>query len=570
MIALIEVAKGLEPADLILKNAKLVNVFSGEIYKTDIAIKHGYIAALGTGYSGTEEIDLQEQFVIPGFIDAHVHIESSMLSLSQFSKAILPLGTTTVIADPHEITNVCGSAGFRYMLKSSKFSMLNVFFMVPSCVPATHLESSGIAFNYEDVEYFMGKKKVLGLAEMMNYPGVINGSKKVMKKILLALESGKLIDGHAPGLTGKDLSAYVASGISSDHECTNKEEALEKLRTGMYIMIREGTGAKNLNDLLPFVTKENYSRCLLATDDRCPTDIVNEGHINYAVKKAIKNGLDPMMAIKMATINVADYFGLKDVGAILPGKSADILVVKSLENLEISKVFKDGMLVAEDGKYLKTTSAVQSKWVYNTVNTGDIVEEDLKIPRKSDKIRVIETIEHQLLTKELIHSAKIENDYVVADPDNDIIKLLVIERHFATHNIGKGFVKGLGIKSGAVASTVSHDSHNLVVTGTNDSDMFLAINTIIEMNGGICVVKDNQVLAKLPLPIAGLMSDASLEEVYQGKGSLDDAVKKLGSIKEDPFMKLAFLSLPVIPKLKLTDKGLVDVDKFDFVDLFVE
>ncbi len=564
---IIDIALGKNKADIVLKNGNIVNVFTGEIEKADVAIYKEYIAGIGK-YKGKKEIDASNLYITPGLIDSHVHIESSLLTVPEYSKAVVPLGTTSVFIDPHEIANVLGLDGIRFMLKSSKYNPLNVFVMLPSCVPATDMETSGAELRAFDLLPFINDEWVKGLAEVMNFPGVIYKATEVVDK--LRLLENRIIDGHSPGLKGKELNAYVSAGIQSDHECIAPDEAMEKLRRGMYIMIREGTVAKNLADLIPIVNENTVKRCLWATDDRHPEDLLNEGHINFLLKKAIGLGLNPIWAIQMATINATQYFKVPKLGAIAPGYIADIVLFNNLKEFKAKLVLKNGEIVSENGKYIHTYPEEYRATlkIRSTINIKWISPKDLQIYAKGKRVNVIEIVNNQLITKRLVTEAKIENGFAVSDTLHDIIKCLVVERHFASDNIGKGFVKGFGIKQGAIASSVAHDSHNIIVIGVDDDDIEKAIVHIRKINGGFCVVKDGEVLADLALPIAGLMSSDSLESVNKKLVRLNKASKLLGITIEKPFLMMSFLSLPVIPELKLTDKGLVDVNKFKFIDLF--
>ena len=564
---LIRVARGDSPVDLLLKNVKLVNVVSGEIYPTDIAIAGQFVVGIGPGYSGHNELDLTGLYAAPGFIDGHVHIESSMVTISQFARAVVPLGTTSVIADPHEIANVMGYEGIRFMMESAKYNPLNVFFMLPSCVPSTKMETAGSQLRAFDILPFMGEKWVVGLGEVMNFPGVIQGDEEVLDKLKITTE--KRIDGHAPGVSGKNLSAYIAAGISSDHESTTPEEALEKLRMGMYIMIREGTGTKNLRDLLRMVTPENSRRCIFCTDDRHPHDILNEGHINFMIKTAIDYGIDPITVMRMATLNAAEYFNLRKLGFLAPGNFADIVIIEDLKKLNVKMVIKNGETVAENGQLnyhptfkpdVKLRSSVNIKWLEGN---------EFQIPVRGERCRVIGLIRDQIVTEELIETPKVENGFIQSDPDRDILRCYVVERHHASGNIGKGLVKGFGLKKGAIASSISHDSHNIVVVGVNNEDIFKVVAQINKMGGGLAVACDGQIIDVLELPIAGLLSPEPLEVVNEKLQILNQKTYQLGCRLEDPFMTISFLALPVIPRLKITDLGLVDVDKFEFVDLFI-
>lgn len=561
---IIKYARGEEEVDLLLKNVRLVNVLSGEIHLTNVAVARTRIVGFGE-YRAKEVLDLDGYYLCPGFIDGHVHIESSMLTIPEFARVVVPHGTTAVVIDPHEIANVLGLDGIRYMLESSKYNPLSVYVMLPSCVPATDMETSGSQLASYDIAPLFGNPWVLGLAEMMNYPGVIFGDGEVLAKIASA--RGHPIDGHAPGLSGKDLAAYIAAGIGSDHECTTLEEAREKLRMGMYVMIREGSTAKNLRDLLPLVTPANARRMMFVTDDRHPGDLIREGHIDHVIRLAIDQGIDPVLAIQMATLNPAEYFGLKDLGAIAVGRQADMVLFDNFKDFRILKVWRAGTLVAEDGKIIpweRPSRPIPLRSSMNIKWEGV----DFRIPAQSSKVKVIEVIPGQIVTRKLVTEAKIVDGYAVSDVERDILKIAVIERHTASGNMGKGFVKGFGLKKGAIASSVAHDSHNIVVVGVSDEDMMRAVKEIEAMKGGLVAVADGQVLARLPLPIAGLMSEKSAYEVEAELEELLRATKTLGCVLEEPFMALSFLALPVIPELKLTDKGLVDVTEFRFVNLF--
>ncbi|HIC89168.1 MAG TPA: adenine deaminase [Anaerolineae bacterium] len=567
LATIVKVARGDAAADLVLRSARLVNVLSGEIEETDIAIYRAWIAGLGSGYEGKEEVDLDGAYVAPGFIDAHVHIESSMITVPEFASAVLPHGVTTVVTDPHEIANIFGLEGIRYMLATSQNLPLSVFVMAPSCVPATHMATSGAALSPDDIASLLDEPRVLGLAEMMNFPGVVYGDETVIEKI--SLFRGRPLDGHAPGLTSKALNAYVAAGIGSDHECTTVKEAREKLARGMYILIREATNAHNLHDLLPLVTPGNARRCCFCTDDRQPADLLDQGSIDYLVRLAIQYGLDPITAICMATLNSSEWFGLRDRGAVAPGRRADLIVFDSLDDLHIRRVYSGGTLVAEDGQLRPWPSAPHVAESRTSMNVAwDRL--DFRIPAQSHRVRVIGAVENQLITEHLLEEARVENGFAVADVTRDILKMAVVERHKGTGNVGLGFVKHIGLKRGALASTVAHDHHNIVVIGADDMSMITAVRAIAEMGGGMVVANGDQVLARLPLPVAGLMSDQPIDVVRSRSDELLDAAAMLGSRLHDPFMAMSFLALEVIPHLKLTDQGLVDVDQFNFVPLFAE
>ncbi len=565
LVEVIRASLGEKRVSLLLKNAKLVNVLSGEIYDTSVAVDHGLVVGFGD-YEAEHVIDLGGKYLTPGFIDGHMHMESSMIEPTEFSKVVVPRGTTTVVVDPHEIANVRGIEGIKYILRANKVVPLDIYAMVPSCVPATPLETSGARLTAEDIGPSFTKDRILGLGELMDFPGVIHKNPHVLRK--MKVRGIKRIDGHAPGVSGKPLYAYIAAGAVSDHECTTYEEALEKLRLGMYIMIREGSVTRDLDALLPLVTPVNMRRCMFVTDDREPIDLLNEGHMNFVVKKAISRGMEPPVAIAMASINTAEYFGLKNVGAVAPGYIADLLVIEDFHNFKITHVFKKGKLVAMDGKPLFSPEKVDPSPVTNTVNLPPLSVDNFKIKAKGEYINVIGLIPDQIVTKKLKMQAKVVDGEVVADPERDILKMVVVERHHATGNIGHAFAQGFGIKRGAIASTVAHDSHNLIILGANDEDMLVAAKRIQEIQGGQVVVVDGEVKAELPLPIGGLMSDMPLEEVILHLKQLDDVTKELGSKVPHPFMTLSFMALPVIPELKVTDKGLVDVNKFDFIDIF--
>lgn len=566
---IIKVSCGKDLADVVLKNAKLVNVLSEEIYETDIAIIGDKIAGISGNYVGKTEIDLEGAYVTPSFIDGHVHLESSMLMPSEFAKLVLASGTTTVIADPHEISNVMGLQGISFMREASKNLPLDVFMMLPSCVPATDLETSGVELNSYDLALLIDAPWVLGIAEMMNFPGVINCDNSVLSKINLGLTKDKRIDGHAPNLCGKSLDAYIASGVTSDHECTNPDEAVEKLRAGMYIMVREGTAAKDLRALVPMLKKYNTRKCMFVTDDRHPEHL--KKHISDMVRIAVSEGVDLIKSIQMASLNTAEYFGLKNLGAIAPGYLADILVFKDLKEFEPYMVFKKGQLVAREGNVLVDMNSMRIPALRGSVNIKYLEREDLKIkaPEHKNLVKVINVIPNQLITKQTIEKIPLKDGFAIPDVEQDILKIAVIERHKASGNIGLGFVKGFGLKSGAIASTVAHDSHNMIVIGTNDEDIYYAAVELVKSQGGKIIVENGKTLAHLPLPIAGLISDKTFEQVEKNLIELDIAAKQIGCSLSDPFMSMAFLSLSVIPELKITDKGLVDVNDFKITDLFV-
>lgn len=561
----IAVARGAQKADLVLHGGSLVNVFSGEIYQTDVAVCGGKIAGLGS-YEGHTIIDVSSKFILPGFIDSHVHSESSMLSPAEFARAVIPHGTTAVIADPHEIANVLGRTGIEYMLSASEGLPLDFYFMLPSCVPTTSLETSGARLTAADLLPFLKHRRVLGLAEVMDYPGVLHGEPDVLRK--LKAFSHTVIDGHAPGLSDYDLSAYAGAGISSDHECTTANEAQRKVRLGMTVFMREGSAAKDLEALLPAVTRANARFFTLATDDSQPGDL-KRGSINQLIKKAIRLGLDPIVAVQMATINAARHFGLRQKGAVLPGHDADMVVIDDLKNFAVEKVFTAGKLVAEGGTCIADIKSRPHERTRGTVRMGPIEKKDIMVKAKTGLARVIELIPDRIETKCSIMPVTAQGGNVVSDIHNDILKLVVIERHKASGNRGVGLIKGLGLKAGAIAATVAHDSHNIITTGITDEDILAAVSRVQKIQGGLVVVNNRKVIAELPLPVAGLMSDKRLDVVVNKLAEIDLAVKGLGVTCEHPFGILSFLALPVIPELKLTDRGLVDVKQFKFVDLFV-
>jgi adenine deaminase len=564
----IRIASGDGMVDLLIKNGRVVDVFSGEIEKRDVAIFGGVIIGF-EDYRAREIIDVKGDFLCPGLIDGHVHIESSMVTIPEFARAVLPNGTTSVVIDPHEIANVLGREGIRFMAKSAKGIPLNVFIMVPSCVPATHLESSGAVLKATDLRPLLEEPWAIGLAEMMNFPGVIFRDPEVLRKIEMA--KGKRIDGHAPMLSGKALYAYLTAGIRSDHECTTPKEAKEKLKNGMRIMIREGTTARNLRDLIPLVHPKNSRRFFFVTDDRHPKELLEEGHIDSMVRQAVRWGLDPILAIQMATLNTAEYFRLDDLGAIAPGYRADIISFDHLGRFQIKKVFKDGKLVAETSNMLfPATHKRKSSNVNGSVRIKSLKKDAFLVRSDQSLAKIIQLIPDQIVTRKIMKRVLLKDGVAHPNVIEDILKIAVVERHKATGNIGIGFVEGFGLKKGAIGSSVAHDSHNIVLVGTNDADILRAVEVIQTMKGGLAAVSDGKALASLPLPIAGLMSEASVAQVNLQLGALLRAAKTLGCRIPDPFMTLSFLSLPVIPELKITDKGLVDVILFKFVPLFGE
>lgn len=565
---LIRVAQGLEPADLVLKNAEVFHVYTGEFILCDIAIADGYIAGTGS-YFGIEEIDMQGRYITPGFIDAHVHIESSMLTPYQFAKAALPCGVTTIVTDPHEIANVCGAKGIQYMLDATEQLPLNVYFMLPSCVPATDFEDSGAVLLAEDLEPFMEHPRVLGLAEVMNAPGVLQQDENVMAKLEMA---GKgRIDGQAPGLTSSQLMGYAAAGITTDHECITKEQALDRLRAGIKVMLREGSAAKNMRGLLPTVNPDTAPYFMFCADDKIPAELLDSGYINYMVKTAVEEGVSVANALQIATINAARHYGIKDAGAILPGRRADLLVFDNLDEWKPRQVYKDGRLAVDNGQLLQEGRNCDSSSLEHTVNLAPVTVESFRLPLKTEMANVIGLVPYQIVTNKAVLSVKRVDGCAVSDVENDILKLAVLERHHATGNIGLGLVKGFGLKRGALASTVGHDSHNLIVIGTNDEDMLAAVQELQRIGGGICIAEDGQIRGVLPLPVGGLMTNEPALMVAKQQAEMIALAREMG-VPEfySPFLTLAFLSLPVIPSLKLTDRGLVDVDSFKFIPLEVK
>ena len=559
-------ARGETPCDLALRDAQLVNVISGEIYRTDIAIHDRHVVGLGAGYSAVSEVDLDGRYVTPGLIDAHVHIESSLVTPPEFARAVLPHGVTSVITDPHEIANVLGIAGIRYMLGQAKRAPLNMFVMASSCVPATHMETSGAQLEAADLAPLLANDWVLGLAELMNYPGVALGDEGMLDKI--ELFKARVLDGHAPDMTGKMLNAYVAAGVQSEHECTNLDEAREKLRLGLTIFIREGTTTRNLEPLLPLIRPENHGAICFCTDDRIPADLIDEGSIDFMLRKAIAGGIDPLLAIRMGSYNTARHFGLKKHGAVAPGRYADLLVVEDLQDFRPQQVYRGGELVAQDGEMAVERAAASAIDTDATVHIA-VDALDFAIPAAGKTIRVIGTVLDQVYTQHLIEPARIENGCAVSDIERDILKFAMLERHKASGNIGLGFIKGFGMRRGAIAGTVAHDHHNMAIVGVDDDSMRTAALALAELGGGLVAVDGESVLAQLPLPVAGLLSAAPIEQVRADYDRMIEAAHSLGCTIPDPFMVMSFMGLEVIPKLKLTDLGLVDVERFALVDLFV-
>jgi adenine deaminase len=563
---LLAIARGEAPADLVFRNGKVVNVFSGEVEEVDVALAGGLIAGLGETYDALTTIDLKGKHLLPGLIDAHVHVESSLTTPAQFARAVVPRGTTTVISDPHEIANVHGLEGIRYMLEASEGLPLTVFVMAPSCVPATHMGTAGAELDASALEGLLSHPRVLGLAEVMNFPGVIQGDPGVRAK--LELFRGRVVDGHAPGLRGKALNAYIAGGPTSDHESTTPEEALEKLRRGLFVLLREATNARNLNDLLPALTPENRRRVALCTDDRQPPDLLDEGGVDAMVRAVIRSGMPPVEAIRLATLNPAEHFRLDDRGAIAPGRRADLLVVGNLADLEAERVFAGGVEVARAGQALPWDLPPSPTPPPASMRIS-LQGASFRIPARQGRVRVIETIPDQIVTRTRIEAPSLANGEVVSDPRRDLLKIVVLERHTGSGRIGLGVVTGVGLKRGAIAGTVAHDHHNLISIGVDDGSITTAAMAVADLGGGLAVADGEEVLATLSLPVGGLMSLEPIEAVRHNLESVVAAARGLGSPLHDPFMAMSFLGLEVIPTLKITDQGLVDVERFETVSLWV-
>ena len=556
---IIEVAAGREPADLVLKNASYVNVFSSEICQGDIAVAEGLIVGMGE-YSGKNEVDVSGKLVLPGFIDAHIHLESAMVSPCEFAKAVLPHGTTTVICDPHEIANVMGTDGIEYMLQATEDLPVDVRFMLPSCVPATPLDESGAVLDYRTIDSFYDHPRVQGLAEMMNYPGVIGADAQVIEKIVAAQAHHKKIDGHAPDLIGNDLNAYIAAGVYSDHECHDAADAIAKLRRGQFIMIREGTAAHNLEALFPLLTEKYAERCMFCCDDKHPSDLLEKGHIDCVIRDAIRRGADPILAVRVACHHAARYFLLNNRGAIAPGYLADFVVIDNFDDFNILSVFKKGKLMFDGNSVTPFPAPVVEPYLerraHDTFRVAHLCAEDFAEHRPRG---VIGMIPGELVSEDCGYSDHISTE-------DDILKIAVIERHKNTHHIGIGYLKGYGLKRGAVATSVSHDSHNIIVVGTNEEDMAAAVNRIVDLHGGIVVMDNGDIRGEVQLSVAGIMSDDTLENVNTALENAKDAAFSLGVKHDiDPFMTLSFMSLPVIPKLRLTTRGVIDVEKQQYV-----
>src|ERR1044071_3751259 len=560
------IARGERPAGLVFRNARLVNVLSGEIYDTHVAVDDGRVIGLGE-YQAKQVIDLKGAYLAPSLIDAHFHVESSMLTAAEFARAVVPHGTGAVVIDPHEYANVLGLEGVRYVMESSKGLPLDFFIMLPSCVPATPFETAGARITADDLRLMIADERIAGVAELMNYPGVYLGSETELAKIEAG--KGKNIDGHAPGLTGRNLNAYVLAGIRSDHESTEMAEGAEKLRLGLHLLLREGSTERNLATLVPLVNSHNAMNCSFATDDKLAGDLVEEGHIDHCVRKAIAMGMSPIVALQIATINTARHYRLRNFGAIAPRYWADFIVFEDLQNLKVRQTYKKGILVAEHGKYLGApTEPVPPP--RSTMNVRYHAPKDFEVATNDPaKIRVIEIVPNQIVTRQRIEMLKSRNGQIVADPEHDILKLGVPETHRATGNVGIGFVRGFKLKQGALGSTVAHDAHNIVIVGADDADILRAIQELEAIQGGQVAVADGEIRARLPLPIAGLVSDRPLDEVIACIRALNQAARQMGCELDAPFMTLSFLSLSPIPELKLTDQGLIDAVKMKRTSLFV-
>ncbi len=564
--SLLAVARGASPADLVLRNGGVVNVFTGEVEVVDVAVAGPWIAGLGPEYQGKAEVDLHGRFLVPGFIDAHVHIESSLATPAEFARAVLPRGTTAVVSDPHEIANVHGLEGIRFMLDASRGLPLTVFVMASSCVPATSMGTAGAELDAEALSGLLGHPRVLGLAEVMNFPGVISGDPGVMAK--LEAFRGRVVDGHAPGVRGKALNAYVAGGPGSDHECTTPEEALEKLRRGLFLYLREATNARNLRDLIPVLKPENRRRVALCTDDRQPPDLLDEGGIDAMVRTLVEAGTPAVEAIRMATLNPAEHLGLHQRGAIAPGRRADFMVVDSLLELVADDVYVAGKLAARGGRAMDWDIPSPPAPPPPSMRV-DPERIDLRIPARKGKVRVIRAVPDQIVTGMEILEPTLSWNGVVADPSRDLLKIAVVERHRGSGRVGVGLVKGIGLREGAIAGTVAHDHHNIVAIGADDDSIRAAVSVVAEMGGGLVAVRGSEPLASLPLPVGGLMSLEPIEVVRKNLEVVVSAARTLGSPLHDPFMAMSFLALEVIPSLKITDQGLVDVDRFQPVALWV-
>lgn len=567
LIKLIDVAAGRKKADLVLKNAKIVDVFQAKILIGDIAISDGYIAGIGGSYQGVEERNYTGKYVAPGFIEAHIHIESSYVSPEEFSRVFIPRGTTTILADPHEIVNVAGLKGLDYMVNAAKNAKMDIRYMMPPCVPATNFETSGADLYADDMEDALKTGEVDGLAELMNFPGVINADDKMIDEILMAKKYGARIDGHAPQVVGKDLNAYIAAGPANDHECSTLEEAEERLARGMYLLLREGSVTQDLRKLLPIVNTANSRRCLLSGDDVQAKTAINKGHLDNSIRICIDEGLNPITAIQMATLNPAEYCGLNDRGAIAPGRRADMVVFESLEDFAVEETYILGEKLSQGNKYLGEVNYYPIDSVESSMHVKDFTREKLQLHLNSDKVRAIGVVPGEVLTTEEHVTVKRDGDGNFVYNDQEDVTKIVVERHHNTGNVNVNLLSGYGIKAGAIAISIGHDSHNIIATGTNDDDIFMAVNELIKQEGGAVVVKDEKVISRMELKIAGLMCNLPAEKMIAQQDALDEAVHEELGVPDNvnPVMTLSFMPLAVIPKLKITDKGLVDVEKNAFV-----
>ena len=568
LIKLIDVAAGRKKADLVLKNAKIVDVFQAKILTGDIAISDGYIAGIGGSYQGVEERNYTGKYVAPGFIEAHIHIESSYVSPEEFSRVFIPRGTTTILADPHEIVNVAGLKGLDYMVNAAKNAKMDIHYMMPPCVPATNFETSGADLYADDMEDALKTGEVDGLAELMNFPGVINADDKMIDEILMAKKYGARIDGHAPQVIGKDLNAYIAAGPANDHECSTLEEAEERLARGMYLLLREGSVTQDLRKLLPIVNTANSRRCLLSGDDVQAKTAINKGHLDNSIRICIDEGLNPITAIQMATLNPAEYCGLNDRGAIAPGRRADMVVFESLEDFAVEETYILGEKLSQGNKYLGEVNYYPIDSVESSMHVKDFTREKLQLHLNSNKVRAIGVVPGEVLTTEEHVTVKRDSDgNFIYNDQEDVTKIVVVERHHNTGNVNVNLLSGYGIKAGAIAISIGHDSHNIIATGTNDDDIFMAVNELIKQEGGAVVVKDEKVISRMELKIAGLMCNLPAEKMIAQQDALDEAVHEELGVPDNvnPVMTLSFMPLAVIPKLKITDKGLVDVEKNAFV-----
>lgn len=568
LIKLIDVAAGRKKADLVLKNAKIVDVFQAKILIGDIAISDGYIAGIGGSYQGVEERNYTGKYVAPGFIEAHIHIESSYVSPEEFSRVFIPRGTTTILADPHEIVNVAGLKGLDYMVNAAKNAKMDIRYMMPPCVPATNFETSGADLYADDMEDALKTGEVDGLAELMNFPGVINADDKMIDEILMAKKYGARIDGHAPQVVGKDLNAYIAAGPANDHECSTLEEAEERLARGMYLLLREGSVTQDLRKLLPIVNTANSRRCLLSGDDVQAKTAINKGHLDNSIRICIDEGLNPIIAIQMATLNPAEYCGLNDRGAIAPGRRADMVVFESLEDFAVEETYILGEKLSQGNKYLGEVNYYPIDSVESSMHVKDFTRKKLQLHLNSDKVRAIGVVPGEVLTTEEHVTVRRDGDgNFVYNDQEDVTKIVVVERHHNTGNVNVNLLSGYGIKAGAIAISIGHDSHNIIATGTNDDDIFMAVNELIKQEGGAVVVKDEKVISRMELKIAGLMCNLPAEKMIAQQDALDEAVHEELGVPDNvnPVMTLSFMPLAVIPKLKITDKGLVDVEKNAFV-----